>query len=107
MLDLDDFKAVNDAYGHETGDALLVAVGQRLRACVRESDTAPGGDCGPVCDPNNLPSTLPPEYERYRIASTAVALADPTKPACRLNQDCLPAFLAMGGTSMATRMSLA
>lgn len=45
-LDLDGFKLVNDQYGHETGDALLIEVGVRISAIIRDTDTVAriGGD---------------------------------------------------------------
>lgn len=46
FLDLDNFKPLNDTHGHEVGDLLLLEAANRLKSCIRETDTAArfGGD---------------------------------------------------------------
>lgn len=46
LIDLDDFKPINDSFGHDAGDRLLQLSARRIRECIRETDSAfrLGGD---------------------------------------------------------------
>lgn len=46
FIDLDGFKSVNDSYGHESGDALLIELAARMKQCLRQADhiARMGGD---------------------------------------------------------------
>ncbi|MBK8175179.1 MAG: EAL domain-containing protein [Rhodospirillales bacterium] len=54
FLDLDQFKKINDTWGHATGDHLLKMAADRIRSCVREEDTVArlGGDEFTIILPN-------------------------------------------------------
>lgn len=73
MLDLDDFKPVNDTYGHHAGDLLLISVAQRLTGCLSGHDLAArlGGDEFAV-----LVRTATDEREVKRIAEAIIGAMD-------------------------------
>jgi len=54
FIDLDLFKRINDTLGHDVGDAVLCEMAERLKACVRESDTVArmGGDEFTILQPD-------------------------------------------------------
>lgn len=68
-LDLDGFKAINDKYGHEAGDAMLRAAADAIRSQVRTTDTAArlGGDEFAILFAKGDPSSLRAKAERVRI----------------------------------------
>jgi diguanylate cyclase (GGDEF)-like protein len=76
LVDLDDFKAVNDRLGHVVGDRLLVAVAQRLRAGVRPEDLVArlGGDEFVL-----LLESVPPADAGDVLARLAAALERPIR----------------------------
>lgn len=83
LLDLDGFKPVNDRHGHDVGDALLVAVGQRLQHQLRGSDIVArlGGDEFVV-----LAAGLGDELAARRLGQKMLASFD--EPFVALGQRC-------------------
>jgi diguanylate cyclase len=71
MIDLDEFKAVNDTLGHSAGDDLLVAVAHRLSAAVRAGDTAArlaGDEFAVLFEPITDPAQVQAMAERLLAA---------------------------------------
>ncbi|MBS3942264.1 MAG: GGDEF domain-containing protein [Actinobacteria bacterium] len=81
LVDLDHFKAVNDTYGHEVGDQVLVTAVTWLRSAVRETDLLGrwGGEEFVILAPGTAHEEACALAERCRAAVAAAGEADPGK----------------------------
>ena len=78
MIDADDFKHVNDSYGHAAGDQVLKGVVGAIKACVRSVDAVVrfGGDEFVVIFDGMSPEKLPEKLEQIRQSVRELAFAD-------------------------------
>ncbi len=81
FVDIDNFKEVNDTFGHDVGDSLLAAVANRLRASVRSTDTIGrlGGDEFLVLTEEDRKESLSAEEEGPEVVARRIieALSEP------------------------------
>ncbi|MBM5461478.1 GGDEF domain-containing protein [Pseudomonas sp. P66] len=97
FLDLNDFKGINDAYGHAMGDRVLSVIARRLEGCVRETDTVArmGGDEFTVL----LTDIHSPHAVTEKVEQILLVLAEPLgaefgalqMPSCSIGVACYPA----------------
>jgi diguanylate cyclase (GGDEF)-like protein len=81
MIDLDDFKTINDTYGHPVGDAALRLVAEALRAAVRDGDAVyrVGGEEFAVLLPGLTAAEARPVADRLRLAVSAAPFRVPLR----------------------------
>ena len=97
FLDLNDFKHINDAHGHAMGDRVLCSMAQRLKGCVRETDTVArmGGDEFVVLLTDLASTDAVPEKVEQILAVIAEPLGAEfgglEMPTCSIGMACYPA----------------
>lgn len=110
-IDLDDFKPVNDVYGHAVGDNVLRKIAGRISACVRHSDTVAriGGDeftvlLTSIADENELHAIQARIHEAIcrpiRVGQNTVAVTPSIGSAIHEPGESLDAFVARADQAM-------
>jgi diguanylate cyclase (GGDEF)-like protein len=86
MADIDDFKAINDTHGHQTGDAILRALALALNGSVRELDLVAryGGEEFAIVLPGSTLANAHRSAERMRQAVANIAILSPTGGTARV-----------------------
>ncbi|PLX84178.1 MAG: diguanylate cyclase response regulator [Desulfuromonas sp.] len=79
MVDIDFFKRVNDTYGHQLGDTVLIAVAELLKGHLRQYDVAArfGGEEFALVFPDTLPDQALQVAERIRAAAMDLSFPGP------------------------------
>jgi len=82
VIDIDNFKKVNDTYGHATGDTTLEQVGNHLQRHLRRSDVLAryGGDEFAIIMPEHPEEGVPATGERLRCSVEDLSIAAPDTP---------------------------